>query len=361
MKILILIPNLDIPGGVSALYSNLDIESKSNVTFFTLYFEKEESSIIDKIRRLILKYFYFYSVLNQYEIVLINPSLTFNSFFRDSIFALLVKIRKRKLVVFWHGWEDSVEHKIKNSIVLSFLFRNTFGLANGIVVLGTIFQKKLIHMSAKKNYNFLLFQNVAKIIFTEEENIKVKKRISKDIRILFISRIEKKKGALDAVEIFRLLQANLPNHNIYLTIAGNGSELKNIKDYVRKNKIENINFPDHVTGLIKHDLLLNSHFLLFPTSYGEGLPLVILEGMAYGLPIISSPRGGIPDIIKESINGFLIEPYDIDEYVNKIFKIVSDKKLYSSISLNNLNYAKYNLTPEIARERLITFCKTIYG
>jgi glycosyltransferase involved in cell wall biosynthesis len=349
-----------MPGGVSALYSSLDLENIGIAKYFTLYFEKKESSIFDKFKRLTLKYFEFNSAMKKYEIVIINPSLTLNSFFRDSIFALLVKIRSKKLVVFWHGWEDDIERKIKNSIVLSWLFRNTFGHADGIVVLGSIFQKKLLDLCEGKNSKFLFFQNVAEFKLIEGKDVRVIKRIGKEMKILFISRIEKNKGALEAIKIFWLIKSNLPNHNVYLTVAGEGSELENVKAYVYKNNIENVCFPGHVKGLDKHNLLINSHFLLFPSA-SEGLPLVILEGMSYGLPIISSPRGGIPDIIKESINGFLIEPSDIDQYVNKILKIVSDEKLYSSISLNNYNYSKQHLTPEIAREKLITFCKKIYS
>lgn len=356
-RILINVPNLNIPGGVSSLYSTLDLESQKKANYFYLYFEKKDSNYSEKIKRLILKYFEFYKTIYKYDIILINPSLTFKSFFRDSIFAFLIKLRNRKLIVFWHGWEDNVEEKIKDSFLLSTLFKISFGKADGIIVLGRIFQNKILDLYSNKKGKFLLFQNVANFKYIKEKPFSQGRKINKDINILFMSRIEKNKGALESIKILEILQMELTNQNVYLTIAGAGSELENIKNYLKQSKIKNITLTGHVEGEIKHDLFTKNDFFLFPSSYGEGLPLVILEAMAYGLPIITSPIGGIPDLIQNGTNGYLIEPWKFTDYVKNISLMISDEKLYSSISNNNYNYSKQNLTPEIASEKLITFCE----
>ncbi len=65
-----------------------------------------------------------------------------------------------------------------------------------------------------------------------------------------------------------------------------------------------------------------------PSLYGEGLPMVILEAMAAGLPVIASAVEGVPEAITDSIEGFLVQPNDYLAVVESIKKIISDKHLH---------------------------------
>ena len=59
-------------------------------------------------------------------------------------------------------------------------------------------------------------------------------------------------------------------------------------------------------------------------SYNEGLPISILEAMSYNLPIISTKVGGIPEILKNEYNGYLINPGDLIALENAISALINN-------------------------------------
>ena len=70
-------------------------------------------------------------------------------------------------------------------------------------------------------------------------------------------------------------------------------------------------------------------------SYNEGLPISILEAMTYGLPIVSTKVGGIPEVLKDGINGFLIEPGNECQLSLIIKKVINDPVSFVSLGQNN--------------------------
>jgi glycosyltransferase involved in cell wall biosynthesis len=67
-------------------------------------------------------------------------------------------------------------------------------------------------------------------------------------------------------------------------------------------------------------------------SISEGLPVVILEAMACGLPVIASRISGIPDVVVDNHNGLLVQPRDAKGFANAIITVLSNEKLRSSLS-----------------------------
>jgi glycosyltransferase involved in cell wall biosynthesis len=120
---------------------------------------------------------------------------------------------------------------------------------------------------------------------------------------------------------------------------------------VVEKQIENIIFHGNLEGHSKHKIFVDSDILLFPT-FAEGLPLTVLEAMLYGLPIITRPVGGIPDIVKDGENGYLIESFTAKDYADKIMMLSNDENLYGKISLNNQYKAKHEFTPDVLRSKL---------
>jgi glycosyltransferase involved in cell wall biosynthesis len=86
--------------------------------------------------------------------------------------------------------------------------------------------------------------------------------------------------------------------------------------------------------------LYNSVNILVLPSYNEGLPYVIIEALAAGLPIVASDVGGIPEVVINSENGYIIKPGDQESLAKYILKIKNDPNLYKRIVKNNSLKAK---------------------
>ena len=102
-----------------------------------------------------------------------------------------------------------------------------------------------------------------------------------------------------------------------LIIGGKG-DVKKLKDRIRKDNLsEIITFLGWIRGKDKHEALLDADLYLLP-SYNEGLPISILEAMSYQLPIIATNVGGIPQVVKNFENGFLVQPGNQKELIDSI-------------------------------------------
>ena len=120
-----------------------------------------------------------------------------------------------------------------------------------------------------------------------------------------------------------------------LVIIGDGKEMGNLKLLSRKLGIEK---QVIFTGLVDNPSLYLSQSKVFvlPSEY-EGNPITILEAMSMGLPVISSNVGGIPDVIKNKKNGYLLSPFASPaEYSIVMERLLSNPKMYSNMSLANL-------------------------
>ena len=353
-KTLILIPDLNLPGGVANYYNTLNLQTQENINYFTINIAKPQS-VFATILRLITNYFKFFYIIirDRYELIQINPSLDWKSFYRDSVFILIARMLNRKTLVFFRGWLDTYEKKIKKSKLKSFLFRCSYAKANRYIVLSSLFKKKLIELGVPPETEFFIETTVADSSYLNELNLENKYfSFKKKIIFLFLSKIEKAKGIYIAIDAYHNFLAKCPEKISCLIIAGNGPELPAVKNYVGQLNIPNIIFLGYINGEKKRRVLLESHIMLFP-SYTEGLPNSILEGMLYGMPIISRVTGGIPDIIQQNVNGYLSESFQPSVYSDFLSVLASDYQLYMQMAEKNHLIASEKYTTEKVRERIL--------
>lgn len=127
------------------------------------------------------------------------------------------------------------------------------------------------------------------------------------INILYVGRVEEYKGVAVLARAFK--RAN--RDNLSLHIAGSGDFMKNMQSEFKG--CDNLKFYGWVLGAEKEELFLNSDVCVLPSTWYDNAPLVILEAYKYGLPVIGSRIGGIPEMIKQDETGLLFEPGDEKE------------------------------------------------
>jgi glycosyltransferase involved in cell wall biosynthesis len=190
-----------------------------------------------------------------------------------------------------------------------------------------------------------------------KEEYKIKLGLKDEIVILFMGSLDPIKG-LDI--LFEAIPTIIKNYkNILLVIAGGGK----LRYYQNLANQSNISGYVKFLGYIKEekiDYLAASDIFVLP-SYAECFPLVNLEAMASGLPIIASNVGGIPDVIVDRVNGLLVPPGDPEKLADAIIQLIKDpqfrldlgnegKKIAENYSWSNICKLTEDLYFEILKE-----------
>lgn len=103
--------------------------------------------------------------------------------------------------------------------------------------------------------------------------------------------------------------------------------------------------------------LKNSQILVLP-SYNEGLPIAVLEGMSYGMPIIATNVGDMAEAVHDNVNGYLIEPGDITHLAECLLKML-DKERYLDFSKESKRIAKEKFSDESYFRRIYGVCSDV--
>lgn len=155
-----------------------------------------------------------------------------------------------------------------------------------------------------------------------------------EIRFLFLGVLIPRKGVKDLLKAIKHLDEQHAIDQCVFDIGGTGSEEEQLRKYVDDNALsKKVNFLGWVAGDAKNKVIEKSSVFVLP-SYNEGLPVAILEAMSYGLPVISTNVGDIADAVRDDVNGYLIEPGDIDGLANAILKTI-DKDKWDRLSKNS--------------------------
>ena len=340
-KITVTVPKLTSPGGVSSFWNALlpEFIKFEDLDLTVLEIGGHRKNALGPI----IDQWNFSKFKNRdVDLVILNPSLGFRSFFRDVLFAKQLVKKKVPFVVFFHGWNLDFEKKV--DVKYSRLFLGSLGKAEKIFVLSSDFKKKLQQWGYKGDIiiqTTTVNNNLLKDIEYNQDF-----KINEELSILFLSRLLKEKGVYETIAAFRGIKKNNPG--IQLIIAGEGKEYSNLESLIRNDN--DILMVGHVEGKEKIRLFKKCHVYCLP-SYSEGLPTSVLEAMAFGIPVITTRVGGLNDFFKDGEMGYLVEPKNVKQLEYKLSALISNKDLLVKIGEFNYQYAHNNIISPIVAKR----------
>ena len=199
-------------------------------------------------------------------------------------------------------------------------------------------------------YNTIETQCDNKVV--DHELLKLKKKGC--FVVAQVSRIIDYKGVYDFVEVAK--ETSKVNKNIKFVLLGDGPELNNIRELVKREKLEDLIYllgsKNNIVEHLKHiDLLLLC-------SYIEGLPLAPLEAFSQGIPAIATNIDGTNEEIENGYNGYLVEMKDIKGFKEKILEVYNDEILLAQLKENSAKkYEEFFNTDVYIRKHVENYSK----
>lgn len=267
------------------------------------------------------------------EIVHVHGA-SYNSFWRKRVFIGLVKMLGKKVVYHIHGggFIDFTE-KNEKAVV------KTLHKCDCIVALSESW--RIYFVNELSCTNVKVIKNIVQSPQIEETK--------KDdaVHFMILGLVCEQKGAFDLIQAVKQLK-NKTEEKFMLHIGGLG-ETERLQIEIKENDLTDcVRFEGFVSGANKIKLLNKSDFYVLP-SYAEGLPISILEAMSYSLPILSTPVGGIPEVV-DSTNGIIVQPGDVDALTSALKTMITDKQMRQSMGERSWQKVQPHLPENVEKE-----------
>ena len=283
---------------------------------------------IKKIFKLISSVIIYVSTLafqRQVKLVHIHTASKF-SFKRSSWFVGLAKFFNKRIILHVHGGGFKDYYSSHSDFA-----RRTLGKCDMVVVLSDAWADWF------RTEVGLEYLKVVPNVIPEPAKCEIVKKDDK-FHLLFLGLINDQKGIFDLIKAFKTHKEQL-NGRCVLHVGGNG-QVERFNNEIAANQLEDlINYEGWVDAASKHNLFCSCDALILP-SYIEGLPLSILEAMSYRKPVVSTPVGGIPSMIEDGVNGFLVPAGDGSAFIDRIIYLIdhpSECKTMGEVSYNKIN------------------------
>ena len=143
--------------------------------------------------------------------------------------------------------------------------------------------------------------------------------------ILYVGRLEKRKGVRYLLKAFKLLVAQQPDAE--LLIAGDGEQRESLENYVKEKRIPGVTFLGFIDEEDKQRLLHEASLFCSPALYGESFGIVLLEAMASGTVTVAGANPGYESVLQGTGALSLIDPKETAEFARRLELLLTDRAL----------------------------------
>lgn len=347
MKILMVGPHKDkVKGGMSTVIKGyFDSELANQCELIPISTVIDGSKLI-KLLCFIYSYFkmLFHLLFNKIDIVHIHVASR-KSLIRKAFYIRLAKLFRRKIILHIHGGDFHTFYWRKCNNRQRRKVTKILNYTDVIIALGDTWKSRISKLCSSK------IRVVNNSVEAEEKNL----YNPNSTNVLFLGRLEKEKGIYDLLEAAQYVIKE--NKNINFILAGNG-DLAEVERIIKNMGIENNLKPlGWVDCNEVKELLKNTMTFVLP-SYDEGMPMSILEAMSFGIPIVATDVGGIPEMVHSGENGFLIKPGNVQGLADSILHLSANcderlrisNKNFSDVNEKYSNFINYKLLLQIYEE-----------
>jgi len=171
--------------------------------------------------------------------------------------------------------------------------------------------------------------------------------------ILFVGNLLPIKGVEYLIEAMTKVVQNYPESR--LVVAGVDFQSGKLQELAQEKNLQGkVVFAGFIPPDRIPEYMVAADVFVLP-SLSEGFPNVLLEAMAAGLPIVATRVGGLPEIVTEGENGFLVEPRNSQQLAEKIMLLLQDEEIRKGFSTNNIKKAE-----QYSWSKIVTSLEEVY-
>ena len=284
-----------------------------------------------------------------------NPDIIHCHFGYEALMLLdnIDKFEKKKFIVHFHGYDATAMTRKKSYVqkLKKYLSKpNVFTISCNAFFIQKLSKELAIPISNP----FVLKYGIdtKKLFFPADEN-----KLNEEIILLQVSSLVEKKGHIYTIQTFKKLIADRDFENVKLYFTGEGSEkiklLALVKELGLENKVVFLGTlqPNQVVEYLSKATIFVHHSITSSSGDMEGIPNSIMEAMAMKLPVVSTIHSGIPELIEDGVNGYLVKEKDIENYVLRI---------KDALKMGKLNQNREKILSEYSVEKHNALLTEIY-
>ena len=329
MKVLITAPSLDENENVSGISTLVrQIIKHGDAEFYHFEAGRKDNARMNfgwLLQQIFLVPRFLWTIRREkIDVVHINTALVPLSIARDAALVFAARLARRAVLLHPNGGRFLMEDF--TSRPLAWLTEKMFRSANKVLVLSE--HEKASITKRWQNLDVLILPNAIAV----DESPNVPRLPKNEKTIIFLGRMHESKGLHEIIEACRILKDEKVEFQFRCFGAGALEDF--FTEEMSKILGDKFYFGGVVSGAEKWNELAASDIFLLPSRYGEGLPLAILEAMTAGCVVIAADVASVRIVIRDAENGFLVEPYNTAQVVEKLKFLLSGEADWEHLRQN---------------------------
>ncbi|EOG9531594.1 glycosyltransferase family 4 protein [Campylobacter upsaliensis] len=340
MKIILLVGDITIKGGVERVVSNL-------ANIFCEFYEVELLSLYsegggeiipafpldDKIK---LRFLHF----KKYKWGKVFYKLVYR-FYED--YLLKLKCKEADVIIYnniphYALFKNKNTHYLYLSHITRKKYSSKFNYFDFIITINQ--EQKALLEKHHKNVIYIpnFLPKMPDVITNHQQKV-----------VLFLGRFSKEKGVLRLIDIWKKVQEEAKCREWNLVFVGDGVLKEAMQDKINKLNLNDTIIIKGFTNDVEKEYLSASIYAM--SSYSEGFGMVLIESASYALPSVAFDIAGLSDIIENEKSGFLIEDGNLQEFAKKLQLLMRDENLRKTMGENAKIHTKKHFSKELVLQK----------
>jgi glycosyltransferase involved in cell wall biosynthesis len=265
------------------------------------------------------------------------------SFWRKSIVCFMARARGRPYILHLHGAEFAQFYQDECGPREQRFIRSIFEHAALVIALSDEWRQRVLRICPGATVEVLpnaVELPDARLLNAPQTNVPT---------VLFLGSLGRRKGTYDLVRAFAQIADEFPTARLLLGGDGDIAHTRALAEQLGiSGRVECLGWM----GAAEKPRAFAAATVFALPSYAEGLPMALLEAMSFGLPVLTTPVGGIPQLVKHDENGWLIQPGHIDELAAALRSLLASPGARARLGTAARTTIQNNFTLDRALERL---------